>query len=636
MLKSKNSKVLYRPEIDGLRAIAVISVIFYHAQITFFSQKIFVGGFIGVDIFFVISGYLITSIILKELVIKGTFSFKNFYERRARRILPVLLFVILASLPFAWNYLLPSIFIDFSKTILFSLGFSSNFYFNYSASDYFGSHPYKPFLHTWSLSIEEQFYIIFPLILIITFKYFKKYLFVFLLIGFFTSLLISDWASIKYSSKAFYLIVTRAWELIAGSILAYLQIIKGYRAKNRSLNSSMPSIGIFLIFLSIFFFKDEVPHPSFYTLLPIFGVCLVIWFSNKDELITKILSSKFFVGIGLISYSLYLWHYPIFVFNDIIKTEYNLFILIIIITLLSIFSYFYIELPARNKNNKFRPIFLLIFSTFIFLLYFNFNVLLKNGYEKRFYYSATYKLSNLEHDKSISNFMKNYNYENYDERKNVLVVGNCFGWDIFRILSNTNLSKQYYFSSALLENKNHAFEVKYLYNFLTNKKTNMWQKFNKITDKQYKSAEYIILASEYTNADLEILDELIEILKSDNKKVLIFTQVAHQHTFNNLSLLDTFVYKNKIFPNDESLKKIERQLYTSYEDANNFDLKIKDRSILFDRRNIFCDRVKKSCHAVTDENYKIYWDVGHITDKAAKFFAKKIETNKIFLKFLDK
>ena len=634
MFKSKNLKIQYRPEIDGLRAIAVISVIFYHAQITFFSQKIFVGGFIGVDIFFVISGYLITSIILKELVIKGSFSFKNFYERRARRILPVLLFVILASLPFAWNYLLPSIFIDFSKTILFSLGFSSNFYFNYSASDYFASHPYKPFLHTWSLSIEEQFYIIFPLILIIIFKYFKKYLFAFLLIGFFTSLLIADWASIKYSSKAFYLIVTRAWELIAGSILAYFQIIKGYRAKNRFLNLSMPSIGILLIFLSIFFFKDEVPHPSFYTLLPIFGVCLVIWFSNKDELITKILSSKFFVGIGLISYSLYLWHYPIFVFNDIIKTDYNLFILIIIISILSIFSYFYIELPARNRNNKFRSILLLIFSTFIFLLYFNFNVLLKNGYEKRFYYSDTYKLSNLEHDKSISNFMKNYNYENYDERKNVLVVGNCFGWDILKILSKTNLTKEYYFSSAILENKNHAFQINYLYNFLTNKKTNI--KFNNITDKQYKNAEYIILASEYTNADLEILDELIAILKSDNKKVLIFTQVAHQHTFNNLSLLDTFVYKNKTFPNDENLKKIERQLYTSYENANNFDLKIKDDSILFDRRNIFCDRDKKSCYVVTDENYKIYWDVGHFTDKATEFFAKKVETNKIFLKFLDK
>ena len=122
-------KLIYRPEIDGLRAIAVLSVILYHAEISFFGKNLFQGGFIGVDFFFVISGYLITSLILKELELTGNFSFKNFYERRARRILPVLLFVMLLSLPFAWKYLLPSSFIDYAKSLLYSLGFTSNFYF---------------------------------------------------------------------------------------------------------------------------------------------------------------------------------------------------------------------------------------------------------------------------------------------------------------------------------------------------------------------------------------------------------------------------------------------------------------------------------------------------------------------------
>jgi peptidoglycan/LPS O-acetylase OafA/YrhL len=129
-------KLTYRPEIDGLRAIAVGAVILYHAQITIFGHQPFKGGFIGVDIFFVISGYLITSIILKELVTTGTFSFKHFYERRIRRILPALLFVMMTSLLFAWMYLLSSNFIDFSKSILYSLGFSSNFYFWYSGQIY--------------------------------------------------------------------------------------------------------------------------------------------------------------------------------------------------------------------------------------------------------------------------------------------------------------------------------------------------------------------------------------------------------------------------------------------------------------------------------------------------------------------
>ena len=218
-------KLAYRPEIDGLRAIAVVAVIFYHAQITILGYQLFEGGFIGVDIFFVISGYLITSIILKELFTKGTFSFKYFYERRIRRILPVLLFVMLGALPFAWMYLLPNDFVDFSKSILYSLGFSSNFYFHNSGQIYGAeSGLIKPFLHTWSLSVEEQYYILFPIVLLVVFKYLRKYLGIVLIIGFIISLIIADWGSRNYPSFNFYVLPTRGWELLAGSILAYFEI----------------------------------------------------------------------------------------------------------------------------------------------------------------------------------------------------------------------------------------------------------------------------------------------------------------------------------------------------------------------------------------------------------------------------
>src|SRR5210317_2437541 len=221
-------KLVYRPEIDGLRAIAVIGVIIYHAQIEIFEIDILQGGFIGVDIFFVISGYLITSIILKELVTTGSFSFKHFYERRIRRILPALLFVMLVSLPFAWMYLLPSSFIDFSKSILYSLGFSSNFYFHYTGQIYGAeSGLLKPFLHTWSLSIEEQYYILFPIFLLVSFKFFRKYLIHILILGFVISLGLADWGSRNHPSFNFYVLPTRIWELLAGSILAYLEISGG-------------------------------------------------------------------------------------------------------------------------------------------------------------------------------------------------------------------------------------------------------------------------------------------------------------------------------------------------------------------------------------------------------------------------
>ena len=394
-------KVDYRPEIDGLRAIAVISVIIYHAQISFFDHKIFEGGFIGVDIFFVISGYLITSIIYKEFLATGTFSFKYFYERRIRRILPALLVVMLASLPFAWFYILPHSLIDFSKSILYSLGFSSNIYFWFSGQQYGAeSSLLKPFLHTWSLSVEEQYYILFPIIFLILFKYFKKYLVHILIFGFFVSIGLAEWGSKNYPTFNFYILPTRGWELLAGSILAYYEITLGHRNKNKKLSLTLPLVGLVLIIHSIFFFsdfqvvtpdtklKEEIFHPSLYTLSPIVGVCLIIWYSDNNELITKILSSKFFVGTGLISYSLYLWHFPIFAFaritNFIEQEDILIKLLLGLITvLLSILSYIFIEKPFRNKSYRFSSI--IKFLIFLILLIFTINSasIFKKGFEKR-------------------------------------------------------------------------------------------------------------------------------------------------------------------------------------------------------------------------------------------------------------
>jgi peptidoglycan/LPS O-acetylase OafA/YrhL len=349
--------IKYRPEIDGLRAIAVVSVILYHSKITILGYQSFKGGFIGVDIFFLISGYLISSIILKELVTTGSFNFKYFYERRIRRILPVLLFVMLVSLPFAWMYLFPNKFIDYSKSILYSLGFISNFYFWYTGQEYGAeSGLLKPFLHTWSLSVEEQYYIFFPIVLLFLFEYFKKYLIHFLIIIFFISLGLADWGSVNYPSLNFYALPTRVWEFLAGSILAYFEILLGHRSKNKTFVLVLPILGLFLIGHTILFFNDKIPHPSFYTLSSIIGVCLIIWFSQKNEPVYKLLSSKLFVGIGVISYSLYLWHYPAFAFDKIIeftpRDTLGKLSVILITILLSIVSYYFIELPARNKKNK--------------------------------------------------------------------------------------------------------------------------------------------------------------------------------------------------------------------------------------------------------------------------------------------
>ena len=428
-------KLAYRPEIDGLRAIAVGAVILYHAQITISGHQPFKGGFIGVDIFFVISGYLITSIILKELVTTGIFSFKHFYERRIRRILPALLFVMLVSLPFAWLFLFPSSLIDFSKSILYSLGFSSNFYFHYSGQIYGAEDGLlKPFLHTWSLSVEEQFYILFPIVLLITFKYFRKYLIHILILGFVISLGLADWGSRNHPSFNFYVLPTRGWELLAGSILAYFEINNGHRSKNKTLNLILPTIGLLLVGHSILFFDYKMNYPSIYTLSPIIGVCLIIWFSNKDEIITKILSTKLFVGVGLISYSLYLWHYPIFAFfrvTEFFRDNIISNLTIGITTLfLSIFTYFFIEKKFRNKKYQFKKIFIIIISLVFILFSFNFYVIHKDGIKTRLPEILKIKLRE-----------KNVNFYQKDNTQKVVFIGDSHA-DSLQFTLNEEIKKK--------------------------------------------------------------------------------------------------------------------------------------------------------------------------------------------------
>ena len=455
-------KINYRPEIDGLRAIAVGLVILYHSEININGNIFFKGGFIGVDIFFVISGYLITSIILNELVTTNSFSFKYFYERRIRRIMPVLIFIILTSLPFAWIYLTPLDFVDFSKSILYSLGFSSNLYFHFSGQEYAAlSGFYKPFLHTWSLSVEEQYYVLFPILFFIIFKYYKKYLFTALTFGLILSLLLAEYGSRNFSALNFYILPTRIWELLLGSIIAYFESKNIIINKYKILSLVFPSLGILMIGYSAIFFNHLGPrHPSFYTLIPIFGVALIICFSNKDEIINKILSSRIFVGIGLISYSLYLWHYPIFAFARIAEfSEGNItkkIFLALIIILLSIFTYFFIEKPFRNKKNNFKKIiFLLIFSSLIVII-FNSIIILKNGVKERMP-RILQDVTIEEHHKLIKNSnneeclsLKKGCIFNPSSNKKVYIIGDSHAATLAFGLKDKLVNKNYQFITSLL------------------------------------------------------------------------------------------------------------------------------------------------------------------------------------------
>ncbi|MDA7714073.1 acyltransferase [Candidatus Pelagibacter sp.] len=453
----------YRPEIDGLRAIAVISVIFYHASIIIFDEKLFKGGFIGVDIFFVISGYLITSIILREISTTQSFSFINFYERRVRRILPPLFFVMLLCFPVAWMHLGPTNFIDFSKSILYSIGFSSNYYFWEMGQQYAAeSSLLKPFLHTWSLSVEEQYYLIFPIILFIIFRYLQNYLFLILVVSFISSLLLADWGSKYYPSATFYFLHSRAWELIAGSLLAFFEIYHYFKKNNLITQNLLSFIGFFIILFSIIFGKAYFPHPSFYTLAPVLGVCLIILFSNKNTLIGKILSTKLFVNTGLISYSLYLWHYPIFAFARINQLDpgniLNFFILIIPIVILSILTYSFIETPSRNRKIKFRNIFSSIFFLLIIIISLNLLVINKDGFKKRMppllqgfnFNIPPWKL--LKNDKNeICHNKKNGCIFNLSAKEKVFMIGDSHSAALMFNLKDRVVKRNYSFLTSTLD-----------------------------------------------------------------------------------------------------------------------------------------------------------------------------------------
>lgn len=336
----------YRKEIDGLRALAVLPVIFYHAGVEWLS-----GGFVGVDIFFVISGYLITSIILKELE-SETFTLIGFYERRARRILPALFLVMLVSIPIALWLLLPHELEAFAESMIAVVFFASNFLF-WQESDYFAvDSEFIPLLHTWSLAVEEQFYILFPLLLLLVWRFGVKKL-AFLIAG--IAIVSMIWAEFFWrvdASGNFYLLPSRVWELMVGAGCG-LYLYK--RTPHSNLASQVLSLtGLVLVLLSLILLDDAKPFPSVYALVPVMGAALIILFAQSQTWVAQCLSFKGLVGVGLISYSAYLWHQPLFAFARIYWIDgisNGAFITLVFLSLvLAYLSWHFVEKPFRDRQ----------------------------------------------------------------------------------------------------------------------------------------------------------------------------------------------------------------------------------------------------------------------------------------------
>jgi peptidoglycan/LPS O-acetylase OafA/YrhL len=345
----------YRAEIDGLRALAVGSVILFHAGFT-----VFEGGFVGVDVFFVISGYLITSILISEFE-DDRFRLANFYERRARRILPALFVVMAACLPFAWMWLMPGHMQQFALSLASVSVFSSNIQF-WRESGYFDTAAdLKPLLHTWSLAVEEQYYILFPLFLILAWPLGRRRVFWLLFSGAAASLAMAQWGSHHKPEAAFYLLPARGWELLIGSLSACYLFTRD-REPNRLLEQLGSLAGMALLLYSIIVFNSHTPFPGLYALAPTVGTALIIIFANGETIVNRALRNRFLVGLGLISYSAYLWHWPLFVFAKYrsltAPPAYLMSLLCVVTLMLAYLSWRFIEQPFRQKQRISRRVIL--------------------------------------------------------------------------------------------------------------------------------------------------------------------------------------------------------------------------------------------------------------------------------------
>lgn len=413
----------YRPEIDGLRAIAVLAVVFYHAELGV------TGGFTGVDVFFVISGFLITSLILKDLE-RNTFSITKFWERRARRIIPAMALVIIATLLAGWFLLLPRDYVNLGQSAAWQAIFSANFYF-WKHSGYFALESnQQPLLHTWSLAVEEQYYLFVPLFFIGLFRLraFRKSKYMLLLVGF--GIVLSLFASIysveRHPAAAFYLLPMRAWELLSGAFVALIPV--AWLPKSRFSREIFSLMGIVAIVAPFWLYSKTTPFPGLAAVPPCIGTAMFIWACNRSDssnrshapIVCRILSTRPIVFIGLISYSLYLWHWPLFAFSNYwaLQPRHILSSLAFvgISGILAILTWRYIETPFR-QHNYFKSMSTSAFGliSVIAVAIFSLIIALESGFPSRFSREA------IEYANSSQDRLGIYELSSSEVRDNALI-----------------------------------------------------------------------------------------------------------------------------------------------------------------------------------------------------------------------
>ena len=631
----------YRPEIDGLRALAVIPVIFFHAGFEAFG-----GGFVGVDVFFVISGYLITSIILRERD-SGSFTLAGFYERRARRLLPALFLVLACCIPFGILILTPPFFEQFALGLVGSATFTSNVLFLFAETTYFSSahSELNPLLHTWSLAVEEQFYLVFPLLLLFLLKFSRTVLWAALSV-----LMLSSFVfSVAYSNtvETFFAMQARFWELSIGVFLAIILHERGRPLvpENRFFRLLAPMLGLLMILVPVFLIKsfDARQHipVSVVALIPVLGTALIILFSDTRTIIGRLLSSKPVVGIGLISYSAYLWHQPLLAFYKNVfigRTESFVLLLLCFLSLvLAYLSWRWVETPFRRRNRftrrqiyVFSAIGCVLFSavgTSFYLLRDEFQVENPNIAPSSF---ADYRgdidpgeaSAQISYACSNEKFFGNIIYATFcqskpDAKVDLALLGDSHALHLFVGLAQgldlniINLWKPGWNRGAPFSEEN-----AYIFDYLDEPESpeivliSMW--WNML---------FIMLGREEFE---DKMTETIRSLSSKNKKVILVADIPALE-----SQPGTCLFLNRIGTRPAcgiSKTKFEEQreyleVLKTFESHDNVEL--------IDSLNLFCGGTRCS---ILDGSHLLYWDDDHLNERGSVYFANHIIQQSRFLR----
>lgn len=632
----------YRSEIDGLRAFAVVPVILFHAGIWPVT-----GGYVGVDIFFVISGYLITTLIAAALL-EGRFSIIDFYERRARRILPALFVVQLACIPFAIMWMMPNQRHDFFQSLVAVNLFGSNLLF-WAEDDYFGlASDLKPLLHTWSLAVEEQFYLFFPLILILMIRKGSRLPWKIAIALVVLSFALCLFVIRRDASTAFYLLPFRAWELGLGSLAAFVLM-----TRPDFKNEIGALAGLVAIIASIFLLDHDTLFPSEWALLPVLGTMLLILCAQKGTVTQRILSWRPFVFIGLISYSAYLWHQPLFAFARIRFDELSISVTVGLMAatfVLAVLSWRFIEQPVRRapKRQVQKAGFILFASHQSVFLASGIVIFLltcigvvgdrKEGFRDSFdqINVAGFDWDNIRlqrqsweplrtgtsHRGPTGDVRDNLSTFQDLEATQFLTIGNSLSKDFYNaLINNPDLQvgvevARYGIWIEHLSEPNHLF----------------WIAPN------YSDADVIFFSSFYRAADIEVMPEAIARMQEDGKTVVIignsprFWGNSVRNRADDIVLPALIHGTTKTFP--ELAEIVNAQFWADLDNdeqrerlmANRAQAELAETSgaIYLDRLDFMCIASEERCLAMDDDLTKHFYDEHHTTLQGAAFFGQRM------------